>query len=45
MALKEAFKNPASISAKNILKLGKAPYHFVGSLLHATKMKQYAGQT
>jgi len=44
LALKNVFKNPASITAKNILKLGKAPYHFVGSLLHANKMKQYAGQ-
>jgi radical SAM superfamily enzyme YgiQ (UPF0313 family) len=44
MALKEAFKNPASLSAKNILKLSKAPYHFVGSMLHRNKMKQYASQ-
>jgi anaerobic magnesium-protoporphyrin IX monomethyl ester cyclase len=44
MALKDALKNPATLSAKNILKLSKAPYHYFGSLLHASKMKQIANE-
>jgi len=44
MALKNALKNPATLSAKNILKVSKAPFHFVGSMLHANKMKQIANE-
>jgi anaerobic magnesium-protoporphyrin IX monomethyl ester cyclase len=44
MALKNVLKNPAALSSENILQLSKAPYHFVGSLLQANKLKQYSNR-
>jgi anaerobic magnesium-protoporphyrin IX monomethyl ester cyclase len=40
MVLKEAFKNPATVSVNEIWKLGKAPFHFAGSYFHAARMNR-----
>ncbi len=39
-ALKSLFINPSSLSSENILRLSKAPFHFVGSYYHSARMKQ-----
>ena len=44
MALKNLLKNPASISTKSIVQLGKAPFHYAGSYFHAAKMRQLAAK-
>jgi len=41
MALKKLMMHPASLSAENILQLGKAPFHYAGSYLHSVRMNRY----
>jgi anaerobic magnesium-protoporphyrin IX monomethyl ester cyclase len=40
MALKSLLKDPSSLTGKNIARLGKAPFHFAGTFVHAARMKQ-----
>ena len=44
LALKKLLRNPASFNSENVMRLGKAPFHYAGSVLHANKMKQLSKQ-